>query len=177
MQTAALNRVRLVFTLFDADGNGVLEADDFALMADRVERAVPGASAAAKEEMTAAFRGYWETLVGELDANGDGKVDFEEYTACVLAPERFDGAVTEFARTLSTIGDLRGDGRVGRPEFVALMLAIGFAPANIHALFDALGPDGADRVTSASWDAAIREYYRPDADGTVGDLLVDAPAG
>ncbi|MFI5620536.1 EF-hand domain-containing protein [Streptomyces sp. NPDC051567] len=177
MRTEALDRVRLVFTLFDANGNGVLEAADFDLMADRVRNAVPGAEPAAREAMTAAFRRYWDTLVGELDTDGDGKVDFEEYVACVLAPERFDGAAAEFAGTLSTVGDLRGDGRVGRAEFVALMLAIGFVPANIQALFDALGPDEEDRVASGAWDVAIREYYRPDADGTVGDLLVAVPAG
>ncbi|MEO3974944.1 EF-hand domain-containing protein [Streptomyces sp. CAU 1734] len=176
MQTEALNRVRLVFTLFDANNNGVLEADDFELMADRVRDAVPGAEPAAREAMTAAFRRYWDTLVGELDTDDDGRVDFEEYTACVLAPERFDGAAAEFASALSTVGDLRGDGRVGRTEFVALMIAIGFAPPNIQALFDALGPDEEDRVASGAWDEAIREYYRPDADGTVGDLLVSIPA-
>ncbi|MER5771558.1 EF-hand domain-containing protein [Streptomyces sp. NPDC001985] len=177
MRTEALNRVQLVFTLFDANGNGVLEAEDFTLMADRVRAAVPGAEPTAQEAVAVAFRRYWETLVGELDTDGDGRVDFDEYVACVLAPEKFDGAAAEFAAALSTVGDLRGDGRVGRSEFTALMLAIGFAPANIEALFDALGPDGEDRVASGAWDASIREYYRPDADGTVGDLLVALPAG
>ncbi|MFI1018745.1 EF-hand domain-containing protein [Streptomyces sp. NPDC020965] len=177
MRTEALNRVRLVFTLFDANGNGVLEAEDFELMAGRVRNAVPGAEPAAQEAMAAAFRRYWDTLVGALDTDGDGKVDFDEYVACVLAPERFDGAAAEFAGALSTVGDLRGDGRVGRGEFVALMLAIGFSPANIQALFDALGPDDEDRVASAAWDASIREYYCPAAHGTVGDLLVAIPAG
>ncbi|GGZ39635.1 calcium-binding protein [Streptomyces inusitatus] len=177
MRTEALNRVRLVFALFDVNGNGVLEAADFELMADRVRDAVPGAEAAAQEAMAAAFRRYWDTLVEELDTDGDGRVDFDEYVACVLVPERFEGAAAEFAGALSTVGDLRGDGRVGRAEFVALMIAIGFAPANIQALFDALGPDEEDRVASEAWDASIREYYQPDADGTVGDLLVAAPAG
>ncbi|MFF8955285.1 EF-hand domain-containing protein [Streptomyces sp. NPDC014894] len=176
MRTEALNRVRLVFTLFDANGNGVLEADDFELMADRVREAVPGAEPAARTAMTAAFRRYWDTLVTELDTDGDGRVDFEEYVACVLAPERFDGAAAEFAAALSTVGDLRGDGRVGRAEFVALMLAIGFAPANVQALFEALGPDEEDSVASSAWDASIREYYHPNAGGTVGDLLVAVPA-
>ncbi|MFJ8330970.1 EF-hand domain-containing protein [Streptomyces sp. NPDC094437] len=178
MRTEALNRVRLVFTLFDANGNGVLEADDFELMAGRVRDAVPAAEPAAQEAMAAAFRRYWETLANEADTNGDGRVDFEEFTACVLAPERFDAVAAEFAHALSTVGDLRGDGRVGHAEFVGLMLAIGFAPANIQSLFDALGPDENNRISSAVWDEAIREYYRPDAGGTLGDLLVAAtPVG
>ena len=32
MRTEAVNRVRLVFTLFDADGNGAIDADDFTLI-------------------------------------------------------------------------------------------------------------------------------------------------
>lgn len=176
MRTEALNRVRLIFTLFDVNGNGVLEADDFDLMSDHVVRAVPGADSAAKEAMARAFRRYWTTLVAELDADGDGRVDFEEYTACVLAPERFDGAIGEFAEALSVLGDLDGHGTVSRPVFGALMKAIGFVPANSDALFDALGPDGRDHITAAAWDAAIREYYRPDVADTPGDHLLASPA-
>lgn len=177
MRTEALHWAELIFTLFDADGNGVLEPADFALMAERVVRAVPDAGGAQKAAARAAFRRYGDTLAAGLDADGDGRVTREEFTACVLAPERFEGTVAEFAGALSQLGDLRGDGRVERPVFMAMMLAIGFAPANIAALFAALGPDGGDRVAAAAWDASIRDFYRPDLAGIAGDRLVPAPAG
>ncbi|MER8068229.1 EF-hand domain-containing protein [Streptomyces sp. NPDC094034] len=176
MRTEALNRVELVFTLFDVNGNGYLEADDFELMATHVVQAVPSADDAAKSAMVAAFRTYWTTVVGELDADRDGKVGLDEYVACVLSPERFNEAIDEFAETLSALGDLEGDGLVRRPTFVALMTAIGFRLPNIHSLFDAFGPTDADRIARATWADAIREYYDPTKAGIPGDHLVGDPA-
>ncbi|MEV4973369.1 EF-hand domain-containing protein [Streptomyces scopuliridis] len=172
MRTEAIKRVKLVFTLFDVNGNGHLEADDFDLMATHVVQAVPSADDAAKSAMVAAFRTYWTTVAGELDANRDGKVSFDEYTACVLSPERFHEAINEFAESLSALGDLEGDGLIRRPTFVALMTAIGFRLPNIHTLFDAFGPTATDRIARTTWADAIREYYAPDKAGIPGDHLV-----
>ncbi|OON75595.1 EF-hand domain-containing protein [Streptomyces tsukubensis] len=176
MRAEAINRVRLVFTLFDANGNGYLDADDFELMADNVNEAARGSDAAAKDAMRTAFRGYWATLVAELDTDGDGKVSFDEFRGCVLSPERFDTALEGFAESLAALGAPEGDGLVTRPVFMALMRAIGFAPANIGALFDAFGPSEDDRIEAATWAEGIKEYYAPDKAGIPGDHLVEASA-
>ncbi|MFE5598136.1 EF-hand domain-containing protein [Streptomyces coelicoflavus] len=170
--TEATDRIELVFSLFDADGNGYLERADFDLMGNRVVAAVPAAPEAVRERMAGAFRRYGETLLTELDANGDGRVSPEEFTSVVLNPQRFDAAVDEFAEALAAMGDPDGDGFVARPEFVALMIAIGFARPNIEALFEAFGPDGEDRVRVSTWADAIRDYYRPEKSGIAGDHLV-----
>lgn len=172
MREEAINRVRVVFSLLDADGNGVLEPADFDLMATRVVAAAPRSDAAAREALRAAFRRYWTTLAAELDANGDGRIDFDEYTDCVLSPERFDATIAEFASALATLGDPEGRGLVGRADFVALMTAIGFEQANIQALFDAFGPSPDDEIEAAVWEAGIRDYYAPDKAGIPGDRLV-----
>jgi Ca2+-binding EF-hand superfamily protein len=177
MRTEALKRVRLVFGLFDADGNGVLEAEDFDLMSARVVRAVPEADEARRRAMIGAFRRYWTTLVDELDANHDNRIDPEEFTACVLSPQRFHAAINDFAEALAAMGDPDGDGLIERPAFVALMTAIGFDLPNIHALFDSFGPDAEDRVTVPTWAEAIREFYDPDAGETTGNHLVTGLVG
>lgn len=178
MRTPEANdRIQLVFSLFDADGNGFLEPDDFELMGTRVVAAVPGAGDAAKGALLGSLRRYWTTLVTELDANGDGRISPEEFTACVLNPERFAETVDEFARALSSVGDLTGEGFVARPDFIALMEAIGFRQPNIEALFDALGPAQGDRVAVDAWAEAIRDYYRPEKSGIAGDLLTGKAAG
>ncbi|MEU3037846.1 EF-hand domain-containing protein [Streptomyces griseoaurantiacus] len=170
--TKANDRVALVFSLFDADGNGVLEPEDFALMGERVTAAVPEAGDRAKSRMLDAFRGYWDTLVRELDADGDGRISPEEFTAIVLDPQRFEPTVDEFAEALAAMGDPNGDGFVERPHFTALMTAIGFRRANIDALFEAFGPVEGDRVPVTVWADGIRDYYRPEKDGIPGDHLV-----
>jgi Ca2+-binding EF-hand superfamily protein len=177
MRQEALNRVKLVFTLFDANGNGHLDADDFELMGKRVLVAAVDSDEAAKSAMLAAFRRYWATLLKELDVNGDGKVSYEEFTATVLSPERFDETIADFAESLAALGDPDGDGLIERSVFVPLMTAIGFQLPNIHALFDAFEPDESDRVRVPVWVEAIKEYYGPDKGGVPADYLVAVPTG
>ncbi|GAA2734275.1 EF-hand domain-containing protein [Streptomyces nogalater] len=169
--TEANDRVRLVFSLFDADGNGVLEADDFELMGKRVVAAVPEAADGARSRLLDAFRRYWQTLLRELDADGDGRVSPEEFAAIVLDPQRFDATVDEFADALAAMGDPDGDGLVERTHFTALMTAIGFQRPNIDALFDAFEPVDGDRVPVPTWADGIRDYYRPEKAGIPGDHL------
>lgn len=175
MRAEATNRVHLVFTLFDADGSGQLGANDFDLMAHRVINAADSSSDAAKEAMLAAFRRYWTTLAAELDTNGDNMITLEEFSACVLSPERFDDTIEDFALSLAALGDPDGDGLIERPVFIALMLAIGFDRANIEALFDAFEPNDDDEITVTTWVQGIKDYYRPDKAGIAGDHLVGQP--
>ncbi|MEU9101268.1 EF-hand domain-containing protein [Streptomyces sp. NPDC048361] len=176
MRNEAAKRVELVFSLFDANGNGVLDSDDFDLMTSRVLEAAAASDDDAKAAIRAAFRRYWTTLATELDANGDGVITVEEFRPFVLDPERFGPTIAEFADALSALGDPDGDGLIERPLFVSLMLAIGFEEANIHALFDAFGPDAKDRITVDTWSVGIKEYYAPDLAQIPGDQLVAARA-
>ncbi|TDC27448.1 EF-hand domain-containing protein [Streptomyces sp. 8K308] len=176
MRTEAINRVKLVFSLFDVNGNGKLEAEDFDLMADRVVEAASASDEAAKSTMRAAFRRYWETLEAELDADGDGRVSYEEYVRCVLSPERFDATIAAFADALAALGDPDGEGLVERSRFMALMVAIGFERPNIDALFDAFGPTDTDHITVATWVEGIKDYYAPEKADIPGDRLVGHPA-
>ncbi|MFD8935219.1 EF-hand domain-containing protein [Streptomyces sp. NPDC059578] len=170
--TEAVARVQLVFSLFDADGNGYLEPTDFDLMASRTVEALPAGSAEAGQALSEAFRGYGATLTSELDADGDGRISPQEFTAVVLDPERFDAVVDAFAVALSALGDPDGDGLVERPDFLVLMIAIGFQPDHIEALFEAFGPVEGDRVPVVVWADGIRDFYRPDKAGIAGDRLV-----
>jgi Ca2+-binding EF-hand superfamily protein len=172
MRAEAVDRVKLIFTLLDANGNGVLEAEDFELMASRVIEAARKSDDAAKNAMLAAFRRYWATLSTELDADHDGRITFDEYQLCVLSPHRFDETISDFAEALGALGQPAGDGLVERRVFVALMTAIGFEPANINTLFDAFGPSASDQIEASTWVEGIKDYYQPEMAGIPGDHLV-----
>ena len=110
----ATDRVQSVLSLFDADGNGHRELADFEPTSSRVVAAVPAAGDALKGRLTASFRRYGDTLLTELDANGDGRISPEEFTSVVLNPQRFDAAADEFAEALAAMGARRG--RPRRPS-------------------------------------------------------------
>jgi Ca2+-binding EF-hand superfamily protein len=176
MRAEALDRVYLIFQLFDVDGSGDLQANDFELMGKRVLEAVPDADRAAKAALVSSFSRWWNTLLTELDTNQDGKISFGEFTACVLSPERFDDTISDFAEALTALGDPDGDGLIERPIFVDLMIAIGFGMDNIHALFDALEPTNSDQIRVPVWVTAIKDFYSPEMTGIAGDRLVKASA-
>lgn len=108
MRDEAAKRVELVFSLFDANGNGVIDSDDFDLMTDRVVEAATASDDSAKAAIRAAFRRYWTTLAAVLDANGDGVITVDEFRPFVLDPERFGPTIAEFAQALSALGDPTG---------------------------------------------------------------------
>lgn len=172
MQPEALDRIRLVFTLFDTDGNGRIEAEDFDTMTLRVVTVATESDDAARDRLSSALRRYWSTLVAELDADGDGTITFDEFSDRVLSPELFEDTIAEFAEALAALGDPDGDGWIERPLFVALMTAIGFDEANTNALFDSFGPSPDDEVQVRVWVEAIKDYYRPEKAGIAGDRLV-----
>ncbi|MFC6981822.1 EF-hand domain-containing protein [Streptomyces cirratus] len=176
MRTEAAQRIELIFTLLDVNGNAVIDSNDFDLMTDRVLKAAAASDDGARADIRVAFRSYWTTLATELDTNGDGAITVEEFRPFVLDPERFGPTITRFAQALSALGDPDKDGLIERPLFVSLLTAIGFEEANCHAVFDAFAPDAQDRITVATFAAGIKDYYAPQKAGIPGDLMVAAPA-
>jgi hypothetical protein len=57
-----------------------------------------------------------------------------------------------------------------------MLRGVGFDLPNIQALFEALGPDDADRVRVDVWETEIRNFYAPDKGGIPADLLAPSPA-
>ncbi|GAA2102239.1 EF-hand domain-containing protein [Kitasatospora saccharophila] len=169
-------RAALVFTLFDANGNGVLDPDDFKLMTERVLEVAADSPAADRQALADSLDDYWRVLSETLDTNGDGVISPEEFNGFVLNPKLFGATASQFADALAALGDPDGDGLIGRGRFLALMTAIGFRPANSEALFDAFGPDAEDRITVAVWAQGIRDYYSPEKSGIPGDRLLPQPA-
>ncbi|MEV0537657.1 calcium-binding protein [Kitasatospora sp. NPDC050463] len=175
MRDEAIQRAALVFKLFDANGNGVLDTEDFDLMSERVLAVATDSAQQDRQALADSLRRYWDVLVGVLDANGDGVISPREFEASVLDPERFAPTAAAFADALAALGDPDGDGLIERPRILGLMTAIGFDASNTNALFDALGPDAGGRIAVTAWADGIRDYYTPDKAGIPGDHLVSLP--
>ncbi|MFI9782716.1 EF-hand domain-containing protein [Kitasatospora sp. NPDC051984] len=175
MPHLAYQRAALVFTLFDANDNGVLDAEDFDLMTERVLAVAGDSSEADRQALADSISNYWEVMAKTLDIDGNGLITPTEFRGFVLNPELFGATAAVFADALAALGDPDGDGLIERPRFLALMTAIGFDKPNIEALFDAFGPDATDRITVRVWAQGIRDYYSPEKVGIAGDRLVPNP--
>ncbi|MFJ5229383.1 EF-hand domain-containing protein [Kitasatospora sp. NPDC088391] len=175
MTEQAHRRAALVFTLFDANGNGVLDAQDFELMTERVLAVADDSAPAHRQALADSLDRYWQQLT-TLDTDGNGVVDAEEFGGFVLDPDRFGPTAAAFADALAALGDPDGDGLIERPRFLALMTAIGFEKPNTEALFDAIGPDLADRIAVTDWAREIRHFYAPDRPDALGNHLVVQPS-
>ncbi|WP_219470689.1 EF-hand domain-containing protein [Nonomuraea rhizosphaerae] len=156
--TPRLARLRARFELLDANGDGRLQADDFRLLVDRVADALTVDGESAKVRALAhGCRVYWDGLAGTADSDRDNTVTFDEYVAALPDADHFDSYGRPYARALAALADRDDDGYIEQGDFLATMTAIGFSRSRAVELFAALSRD--DRVATAVWETAIRDYY------------------
>ncbi|MEV7007301.1 calcium-binding protein [Streptosporangium sp. NPDC051022] len=168
MTTAVLERVTLRFTLLDTNGNGYVEAGDFERLARRIIESVAEPMGSAKAlAVLEGHRRYWRSLAdgpgADHGADGPGAdhggVSLGEYVTRVAGPERFDDALREYAESLASLADVNDDGFIEHAHFVACMLAIGFHPDKIDAVFRDLDPHGMGKVATGAWITSIKDFY------------------
>ncbi len=169
---ARFDRAKAAFDALDTNSNGYLEADDFDRLGHRIVEALEVAGSSPKAQaLHASCRGYWQGLVTALDRDDDGRLTWEEY-ARFHEPEEFEESVRPYAEALTAICDRDDDGFVQHDDFVRGMRAVGFAPHNIEALFQAFDPRGTGEVSRSEWRIAIEEFFLAEGAHAVGDTLV-----
>ncbi|GGU80451.1 hypothetical protein GCM10010260_10870 [Streptomyces filipinensis] len=112
VEAATVARGR-IFAMMDADGDGVVSAHDYL---SRVDRTVQATGRSEDDPLVVAARGQAHKAWGAMDANGDGKLTFEEYDAWVGA-DKFDHICRFPLGSLFDLAD--GDGLVVRDEYLA----------------------------------------------------------
>jgi len=164
------------FTLIDEDGNGLIEASDFALRAQRLastqEVTADGARQALREQVVS----WWNHICTIADIDGDARVTLAEWKtywhAVLQGVERGDGTLDSLHRaargTLRAL-DRTGSGRVTLDEYT-------------HWL-DAWGSNGAERcfrrldrgtkgfLTEEDVVVAVQEFYLSDDPDAPGNVL------
>ncbi|MFI9586918.1 EF-hand domain-containing protein [Streptomyces sp. NPDC052236] len=168
---------RLVFTMLDADGDGVLSKDEYFARAERVTLATGRTE---DDPLVITARKAGERAWASMDANGDGGVTFDEYAAWAGA-EAFDSVCRPVLGALFDLVDTDKDGALDLPEFTALRTALGNPVSNIETAFEALDTDGDGHVSRDDYIASIRAHvtgesspmgkalYRNGTAGAVGE--------
>lgn len=160
------------FHQFDADGNGFIEHDDFVLRGAQVAAACGYATETpAAQAVTSGFQRVWESLVGNLDTDGDGRVSRDEFTGgmTVFADEdRYQDLFQPAIDALLAMGDGDGDGQLSRAEWLRLQVGYGTVESDASYTFDLLDTDGSGYLTRDEISSATRQYFTstdPEAPG------------
>ncbi|MFJ9947201.1 EF-hand domain-containing protein [Kitasatospora sp. NPDC091207] len=145
---------RHIFTMLDADGDGVVSRQEYLT---RPERAAAALGRDAGDPLVRAARSAHERVFASMDADGDDRVTFEEYAAWAGAGA-FDEVCRQALGSLFDLADADADGALGRAEFTRLRAALGNSADNAAKAFDALDTDGDGRVDRAAYLASIRGF-------------------
>ncbi|MEW9556207.1 EF-hand domain-containing protein [Nonomuraea sp. NPDC050783] len=163
------------FTLFDADGDGVLTKDDFEASAVRFLAAFGLAPDSAKgRDVLAAYASMWNALIHSADDDSDGQLTRDEFISYLAGQEfRTHGyAVTagRIAESILTVCDTDGDGRISYEEFAAIPGISALPDDERREVFDRLDTDASGHLDISEIHAAQRDFYRstnPDAPGNL----------
>ncbi|MEU2684948.1 calcium-binding protein [Streptomyces hygroscopicus] len=164
-----------LFFLLDANGDGVIAEDDFALMADRVTAAFGEGRTAKGRTYAAEMTNYWRALRETADADGDGRIGKDEFRLAVSrVSDKFDTLIGPLYLAGFRLADRDDDGLVGRDGFVTVLVAIGVPAAEAEATFDRLTEDGEPLTEDRLMTAAAHYYRDEDPAHTASHLLFGA---
>lgn len=170
-------KAKYYFHLIDEDGNGLIEASDFALRAHRLatEQEVTGDEE--REALRREVVAWWDHLCTIADFDGDARITLSEWTTYwrILQKAVEDGERTAIATldraargTLRAI-DQDGQGRVSQEDYACWLTAWGVAESN--EAFERLDRGKKGYLTVEDVVVAVREFYLSDDPMAPGNLL------
>ncbi|MFF2045311.1 EF-hand domain-containing protein [Kitasatospora sp. NPDC058170] len=145
---------RRIFTMLDANGDGVVSHGEYLA---RVDRAAAAVGRDPHDPLVAVARAAHEEVFRQMDGDGDGRVTFEEYRSWA-GHEAFEESCRPALGSLFDLADADGDGHLTRQEFTRLRAATGNTQDGAAAAFDALDAGGRGVVDRAAYLAAIHDY-------------------
>ncbi|WP_033348286.1 EF-hand domain-containing protein [Kitasatospora aureofaciens] len=165
--------------VLDQTGDGFITVHDLRAMAHNVCWQLE-LDEAAEARVYRAFDGWWEQLRAAMDADGDGKVSREEFTAAALAGLDRDGAYLEQGllpalRAVFVAADTDGSGFLEFDEYRAVFGGPRVHPAELSHGFRQLDADGDGRITVEEFLRGFTEFFTARADSTSGAQLLGRP--
>ncbi|WP_405427930.1 EF-hand domain-containing protein [Streptomyces erythrochromogenes] len=155
-----------LFDLLDRNRNGVLEMEDFDLLAaDLIAAGADNPRARSAGAVRDAYRRAFARFAAHADTDGDGTVSREEFHAAMATPAdrvaRFEDIWGPTCDVEFDNVDIDGDGRLNEKEFAMLMAGFGHAPASASAAFGRIA-DGGEFISRSAYYRAWQDYVAGD---------------
>lgn len=165
------------FNLIDEDGNGIIEASDFALRAQRLATVQNVTDNAARETLRQQVVAWWDHICTIADFDGDARVTLSEWKTYWHSIQRgVDRGETITVRTLqraarSTLDaiDRNGSEWITEEEYADWLEAWG-ATGSAEA-FRRLDRGGKSFLTREDLVVAVEEFYLSDDPDAPGNAL------
>jgi hypothetical protein len=171
LQTRKLDRA---IGHLDIDGDGTIEWEDWIELATRITAAFGQSPATPKgAQVVSAFEQLWQSLLSNLDIDGDRRIRPAEWRAGMTSAfitDR-DGYVANFrpaAQAVFGLADTDADGQLSKDEFARFQRAFHTQEQDIEAAFNHLDANGSGSLSVNELVTAAEQYYRgadPDAHG------------
>ncbi|MBB4907922.1 EF-hand domain-containing protein [Actinophytocola algeriensis] len=163
-------KTAVVFGAMDVDFDGFLTESDFSALAARwtENRGLPPASAQARR-LTAIMTGWWQMLLAESDADGDGRVTLDEVLLVVDGLAADTSPVVATADAMFEAVDADGDGRISAGEYRELIEAWTGQPTDTDEVFGLLDGNGDGYLSRHEFTELWTEFWagdNPNAPGT-----------
>lgn len=164
------------FNLIDEDGNGIVEASDFALRAQRLATAQNVTTEGRREELREQVVTWWDHICIIADFDGDARVTLSEWKAYWRSIQR---GVERDDQTLQTLHraarstlravDRDDNGRITRSEYAAWLDAWGGEGSDDA--FNQLDRGGKGFLNEEDLVVAVQEFYLSDNPEAPGNVL------
>ena len=150
------------FKNFDKNNNGVLNEDDFRLIAELMVAGhkLEGADA---EALRGHVKEIWKTLITNIHGNGSNtKVTEEEFVKNAIdngKSGKLHQALASLATVIIKTMDVDGDGQISRKELAVFTDAFGSKQYHGDIVFDIMDKDGDGIISSDEFLDCFYDFY------------------